>query len=217
MRCLGVFVQAPIPGRVKTRLAADVGPSVAAEVYWQVGRRIVAQVTGSGYRTTVWFAPSTEGVFVREWLEGLPRVELRPQHAGRLGDRLIHTFSRCFADGARRALIISSDCPGVDRRLVAEAFNALGDADIVIGPTAVGGCYLVGLREPQPALLRGLPSAGGATLLLPQLGARAVAARLRLRLLRPLRAVRTAQDARLLGLLATRPAGDGINPTIDRT
>jgi len=36
LRALGVFATAPIPGRVKPRLAADVGPSVASEVYWRV-------------------------------------------------------------------------------------------------------------------------------------------------------------------------------------
>jgi glycosyltransferase A (GT-A) superfamily protein (DUF2064 family) len=41
VRTLGIFAQAPIPGRVKTRLVA-----------------------GSGYRTIVWFTPPTEGAFV---------------------------------------------------------------------------------------------------------------------------------------------------------
>ena len=185
---------------MKSRLAEDVGPSVAAEVYWQIGRRVIAQVTGSGYRTAVWFTPSGEGGFVREWLEGLGSLELRPQPPGPFSDRLSLAFSRYFAEGARRAVIVGINCPGVDRRLVAEAFSALTTQDVVVGPTASGHCYLVGVREPQPALLRGLPTA-----FVQQIARRASAAQLRLRLLRPLRAVNTAQDARLAGLLESRP------------
>lgn len=80
-----MFVQAPIPGRIKVRLAEDVGPSAAAEVHWQIGRRIVSQVAGSGYRTTVWFTPPSEGSFIREWLEGLGRVDRTLQDARVLG------------------------------------------------------------------------------------------------------------------------------------
>ncbi|MGH7606042.1 MAG: TIGR04282 family arsenosugar biosynthesis glycosyltransferase, partial [Gemmatimonadales bacterium] len=162
MRRLGVFLLAPIPGRVKARLTAEVGPSAAAEVHWQIGRRIVGQVAGSGYHTTVWFAPAGEAAFVREWLEGLGRIELRPQPPGPLGDRLAHAFARQFADGARRAVLIATDSPGIDRHLVTEAFTALATSDVVLGPTPAGGCYLVALREPHPGLLRGLPGPGPA-------------------------------------------------------
>ncbi len=199
MRALGIFAQAPIPGRVKPRLSEDVGPSTAAEVYWQVGRRVIASVAGSGYRTITWFTPSTEGAFVREWLDGVGRVELRPQGSGGLGERLAQAFARHFADGAQRAVIIGTECPGLERRHVTEAFAALDAGDLVLGPTPAGGVYLIGLREPQPALLRGVQWSSAA--ILAQLKARAVGARLASHLLRPLRAVETWQDARALGLL----------------
>jgi rSAM/selenodomain-associated transferase 1 len=184
---------------VKTRLAEDVGPSTAAELYWQVGRRVVTSVAGSGYRTIVWFTPPTEGPFVREWLDGLGRVELRPQAGGALGERLAQAFARHFADGAGRAIIVGTDCPGVDRRHVTEAFAALDAHDIVLGPTQGGRVYLIGLREPQPALFRGVDWSSAAVQA--QLKARAADARLAPHLLRPLREVNTLQDARVLGLL----------------
>lgn len=207
MRALGIFAQAPIPGRVKTRLTEDVGPSTAAELYWQVGRRVVTSVAGSGYRTIIWFTPSTEGAFVREWLDGVGRVELRPQGGGALGERLVQAFARHFADGARRAIIVGMDCPGIERRHVAEAFTALDAHDVVLGPTQAGGVYLIGLREPQPALFRGVHWSSAAVQA--QLKARAADARLAPHLLRPLREVETLQDARVLGLLSGRSNIDG--------
>ena len=192
---------------MKSRLAEDVGPSTAAELYWQVGRRVVTSVAGSGCRTIVWFTPPTEGGFVREWLDGLGRVELRPQAGGALGERLAQAFARHFADGAARAIIVGTDCPGVERRHVTEAFAALDAHDIVLGPTQAGRVYLIGLREPQPALFQGIHWSSAA--IQAQIKARAADGRLTLRLLRPLREVNTLQDARVLGLLRGGSNVDG--------
>lgn len=199
MHALGIFVQAPIAGRVKARLAADVGPSTAAEIAWQMGRRTVAAAVGPGYRTVVWYAPAGEAPFVREWLDGLGRFELRPQGAGTHGQRLGAAFARLFREGADRVVLLRTDCPGVTRRVVLEAFAALTAADVVLGPTLGGRYYLLGTGRPQPHLLEGVAWSSGSTA--PQLRSRAAALGLTLRALRPLREVERARDARLLGLL----------------
>jgi uncharacterized protein len=201
---LGIFVKAPIPGRVKTRLAEDIGPSGAADVYWRLGRHVVRSAAGSGYRTTVWFTPRHEAAFVRKWLAGVARggVAFRPQVGASLGARLVTAFAGEFADGARRVVMIGSDCPGVDRRLVREAFAALGDRDVVLGPASDGGYYLIGLAAPRPALFRAIPWSTAAVAV--ETRARARALGLSCRLLRALRDVDTARDARLVGLLGPR-------------
>jgi rSAM/selenodomain-associated transferase 1 len=199
VNALGIFAQAPIPGRVKTRLAADVGPSAAAEVYGRVGRAVVAAVLGPGYRSLVWFTPAAEAAFVREWLDGLGRFELRPQGAGSLGTRLAAAFARHFRDGAGCVVIVGTDCPGVDRRRVQDAFVALTMADVVLGPALDGGCYLIGLRAPRLDLLRSVSWTAGSVAA--QISARARALGLRAHTMPPLRDVDTERDARLLGLL----------------
>ena len=204
MRALGIFVKAPIPGRVKTRLAEDIGPSGAAEVYWRLGRQVVGSTTGAGHRTTVWFTPPGEAAFVREWLDGAGggRVAFRPQVGASLGDRLAHAFAREFTEGAQRVVLIGSDCPGADRRIVADAFRALGGHDVVLGPALDGGFYLIGLTAPQPALFRGVSWSTAAVAVQTRTRARALG--LSCHVLRPLRDVDTALDARVLGLLESR-------------
>lgn len=199
VRALGIFAKAPIPGRVKTRLAEEIGPSGAAEVYWRMGRQVVAATAGSGHRTTVWFTPPREAAFVREWLGGVGRIELRPQVGTSLRARLANAFARQFAEGAGRAVVIGTDCPGVNRRLITEAFTALGESDVVIGPALDGGYYLIGLSAPQPALFRGISWSTAAVAVQTRTRARALG--LSCHLLRPLRDVDTARDARLVGLL----------------
>ncbi len=196
---LGIFVKAPIPGRVKTRLAEDIGSSEAADVSRRLGRQVVGATAGSGHRTIVWFTPAREAAFVREWLHGLGPIEFRPQVGATLGARLSHAVTRQFDEGARRVLIIGSDCPGVGRRLIAEAFTALGKYDLVLGPARDGGYYLIGLRAPQPTLFRGISWSTGAVTI--ETRTRACSLGLSCRLLRPLRDVDTARDARVLGLL----------------
>jgi rSAM/selenodomain-associated transferase 1 len=199
VRALGIFARAPIPGQVKRRLTEEVGPSTAAEVHWQLGRRVVGAVAASGFRSTVWFAPRDELEFVREWLAGLGRVELRPQSGGPLGRRVEQALARHFADGARRVVLVGTDCAGVDRRIVQAAFSALDGHDVVVGPTFDGGAYLLGLNAPLPLSLRDLP--WGRPGLTPVAVTRAKALGLAVRLLPAERAVVTARDARLEGLL----------------
>ncbi len=197
---LGVFVKAPAPGRVKTRLAAEIGLHHAAEIYRHLGRSVVAACAGSGHDTVVWFAPAEAGPAVRAWLQGLRVAAFQAQGAGALGARLAAAFQRHFAAGARRVIIIGSDCPGIDAGLVSRALAALDEYDLVLGPTHDGGYYLIGLRAPARQLFRGIAWSTPAVLW--QTLVRAGQLRLSALLLPRLRDVDTASDARAVGILA---------------
>jgi len=198
-RTLGVFAKAPVTGRVKTRLGAEIGAGKAAALYRRLGREVVAASVGRGYRTVVWFAPPTAGGAVRHWLDGLGVSAFRAQSGRALGTRLAHAFARSFADGDGAVVIIGTDCPGLDRHVIAQAFATLRAHDVVLGPAWDGGYYLIGLRSPEPALFRGIPwSTPGVA---HTTRARARDLGLSCRLLAPLRDVDTARDARVLGLL----------------
>ncbi|MBI2401495.1 MAG: TIGR04282 family arsenosugar biosynthesis glycosyltransferase [Gemmatimonadetes bacterium] len=196
---IAVFAKAPVAGRVKTRLAAEIGPAGACELYRRIGRRVVAAAARTPHTTVVWYSPSGREPLVRDWLSGIDQLSYRAQPPGSLGHRLRHAFARHFDEGARRVLIIGSDCPAITSRSLSRAFRGLNRADAVIGPALDGGYYLIGLRAPQPGLFREIPwSTGGvfdATL------RRARELRCRYRVLRRLRDVDTLADAEVLGLL----------------
>lgn len=156
VRVLLVFAKAPVPGRVKTRLARTLGDERAAELYRRIGRSVVDRVRGGPWRTVVVHTPPDAGHAVREWLGG--DVELRPQAGGDLGQRMASAFRWAFDEaGARRVCIVGTDAPAVDRATVETAFTALDDADVVIGPAADGGYYLLALDRPRDALFRDVP------------------------------------------------------------
>lgn len=155
-RVLLVFAKAPVPGRVKTRLARTLGDERAAELYRRIGRGVVDRVRDGPWRTVVVHAPPDAAPAVRRWLGD--DVELRPQASGDLGERMASAFGWAFDEaGARRVCIVGTDAPAVDRSGVEAAFTALDDADVVIGPATDGGYYLLALDRPREWLFRNVP------------------------------------------------------------
>jgi rSAM/selenodomain-associated transferase 1 len=196
---LGVFVKAPTPGQVKTRLAAELGAARAAEVYRLMGRGVVSACVSPEYDTVVWFAPADARQAVRDWLQGLGVAAFRAQAPGALGARMAAAFLRHFREKAHRVILIGSDCPEVDSRLVSRARAELDQHDVVVGPAHDGGYYLIGLQRAAPRLFRGI--AWSTEAVLEQTMARAREMGLRSALLPTLRDVDTASDARAMDML----------------
>jgi len=153
-RSLIVFAKAPRPGEVKTRLAADVGVDEAARIYRTMGRQIVDAVRPGAYATRIHHAPPDAAKEMASWL-GRERVSYHPQIDGDLGHRMAAAFEESFQD-ADRVCIIGTDAPSVCQETIDEAFTALGASDVVIGPAADGGYYLLALKSPCPALFEGI-------------------------------------------------------------
>jgi rSAM/selenodomain-associated transferase 1 len=155
-RAVLVFVRAPEMGRVKTRLAASLGAGPALRVYRRLAEHAIAQARALAdeARVRVHHTPADAAPAIRDWLgEGLL---LLPQAEGDLGARMQDAFSRAFADGCERVVIIGSDLPGMDARLLRQAFAAMDEADAVIGPARDGGYYLLGLARPVPGVFDGI-------------------------------------------------------------
>lgn len=164
-RILLVFAKVPEPGRVKTRLAGELGAEGAADLYRRMGRMVVDRVRAGPWRTVVCFDPPGGRREVLDWLGGDGDLECRPQEEGDLGARMEEAFAGAFAAapggaGEGPVVIVGTDAPGVEEGLVLEAFRALerrGGPDLVLGPATDGGYYLLGLRGPAARLFREIP------------------------------------------------------------
>jgi len=135
-----IFVRQPALGRVKRRLAAEIGAVEARRVYDLVARRMIARLAG-GRRWRTVLAVTPDGADWRVWPRRLARV---PQGGGDLGQRMGRALRRLARP---RAVLIGSDIPSVSRPAIARAFAALGRSRFVFGPAADGGYWLIGWRR----------------------------------------------------------------------
>jgi rSAM/selenodomain-associated transferase 1 len=138
-----VFARAPRRGRVKRRLARDIGEGAAFRFYRAALRRTLWMLARERrFRTVVAVTPDhARGA----WLCGLPAV---PQGRGDLGQRMSRAMRR-FRTG--RVTIVGSDIPAMTGAHVRDALRLLGGADAVFGPAMDGGYWLVALGPRRPA------------------------------------------------------------------
>ncbi len=88
---------------------------------------------------------------IARWL-GLDLV-YKSQGEGDLGTRMARSLDLAFQDRIDHAVIIGTDCPGLNAQIMAEAFGLLHQShDLVLGPALDGGYYLLGLRYFIPEL-----------------------------------------------------------------
>ena len=151
-----IFLKAPRPGQVKTRLAASVGAEKACAIYRTLAegqlRRLPADC-----RVSVVFTPADAEPEMRSWLGDAYAFE--PQAEGDLGRRLRLAFARAFDADAGPVIAIGGDCPGLGAGPIDRARGLLeeGGNEVVLGPTEDGGYYLIGLRAPRPGLFEDIP------------------------------------------------------------
>ena len=186
-----VFLKAPRPGFVKTRLARDLDAEAAAGIHRVLVERTLARVAAHP-DVELRFAPDDAESEVKSWQRAGWR--LRPQGPGDLGTRLSAATAEAFAEGSSRVLVIGSDCPDIEREDLRAAEEALSRYDVVLGPAEDGGYWLLGLRAPQPALFRDI--AWGTSTVLTQTCERARSAGLEVHELRRLRDIDTLEDWR---------------------
>ncbi len=156
-RCtLGLFAREPIPGQVKTRLAATVGPDLSARLYAAFLAYLVARFANLGNERVLAIADESgaENGYFQALSAG--RYVVTGQGRGGLGERMTEYFARAFDRGAGRVVLIGTDCPQLPRATVAAAFERLAHCDVVLGPSADGGYYLVGQSRPLPEMFQGV-------------------------------------------------------------
>ncbi len=147
------FLKAPRSGYVKTRLGRQVGHDQATRIYRVMAERQVRSVP-ENFRVEVHYAPRGAQNEMRGWLGS--NYHYCVQTGGDLGQRLTQAFARGFRRGAKEIIAVGADCPGLDGASLTEAVRRLRKTDVVLGPAADGGYYLIGLRLPAPQLFEGI-------------------------------------------------------------
>jgi uncharacterized protein len=148
-----IFLKAPRPGLVKTRLAQALGPEAAARIYQQLAAMLMKSLNELE-PVELRFAPDDAFPEIRPWLR--PGWTALPQGEGDLGKRLLRAFEEAFERGSRRVVVIGSDCPGITPEDIHHAWTALLRNELVLGPACDGGYWLIGLNRLLPELFEGI-------------------------------------------------------------
>ncbi len=140
-----IFARKPEAGKVKTRLAKTIGNANTLQIYIKLLEH--TRTVGKEMECDS-FVFLTEPMNDDFW-DGF-FCEL--QHGETLGDKMQHAFELVFNKGYQHCVIIGSDCPGLDTKIVKKAFAFLALNDVAIGPAEDGGYYLLGMKKLIPAI-----------------------------------------------------------------
>ncbi len=147
-RTLVVMLKEPRPGRVKTRLGAEIGHVAACWWFRHQVRSLLRRIDDPRWQVVLAVSPDRACAS-----RLLPRGFLRiPQGGGDLGARMVRAM-RAAPPGP--VCVIGADVPGITRAAIWRAFRALGSAEAVFGPADDGGYWLVGLAQ-SSRLMAGL-------------------------------------------------------------
>lgn len=151
-----IFLRAPEPGKVKTRLAKHLGATLALSFYTHFVQDTLETVDALRVPVHIYFYPSTQKDTVISWLGN--RYRYWCQSGDTLGQRMASAFVHAFETGVDRAVLIGTDIPDLPGRIIDEALDALGTHDAAIGPSADGGYYLIGFNAKGflPAIFSGV-------------------------------------------------------------
>lgn len=155
--CL-IFSRYPEPGLTKTRLIPALGGKGAAELQRWMTEKVVAEAGRlaagrSGLSLELAISGGDERQVVA-WLGS--QLPCREQVGNDLGARLAFAFDQAFARGFQRVVVVGGDCPELTSDILSRAFDRLRHEEMVLGPAADGGYYLMGLRRAVPQLFQGI-------------------------------------------------------------
>lgn len=140
-----VLAKAPVAGQAKTRLTPPYTPEEAAELAAAALEDTLEAVAAT---------PAARRVLVLDGSPGpwLPAgFEVIPQRSGGLDARI----AAAFAVTTGPALLVGMDTPQVTPDLLDIDWD--GAYDAWLGPAVDGGWWTLGLREPNPQLVLGVP------------------------------------------------------------
>lgn len=143
--CILFFVKFPEPGKVKTRLAENIGEKTAAQLYKCFVADLLASLDKIKADIRICYSQETPLSRYQDWL-GKDYIYL-PQEGQTLGKKMESCFIESFCKNYDKTIIIGSDSPDLPDRILKEALEQLDNSQAVIGPSKDGGYYLLGFNK----------------------------------------------------------------------
>lgn len=146
---LALICKAPVPGRVKTRLCPPCTPEQAAQLAAASIADTLASMAATPAARRICILDGEPGPWIPESFEVIPQR----------GDGLDERLAAAFSDIAEPTFLVGMDTPQLTPALLARGVAALQDdgTEAVLGLTADGGYWGIGLRRSWDELFVGVP------------------------------------------------------------
>lgn len=145
-----VFTKPPQKGKVKTRLASTIGDDNAHAVYLEM-LRLNSEVL-LNVKCKIWcFCDGN-------WEEARQKFgdRFRLQKGRDLGEKMRNAILEVIDLTNEATVLVGTDCPDLEANHIHSALDKLDEYDIVFGPSADGGYYLVGMKEDCEQVFTGI-------------------------------------------------------------
>lgn len=143
--CVLFFVKHPASGRVKSRLAEQIGQDAATDLYKSFVADILSTLRTLSVNFKIVFYPPDAEKKIQQWLG--QRYSYIRQIGKDLGQRMKNAFLKAFSDGFNSVVIIGSDLPDLPADYLELGLKALETNGVVLGPSSDGGYYLIGFAK----------------------------------------------------------------------
>jgi rSAM/selenodomain-associated transferase 1 len=141
-RHLIVFARAPVLGGGKRRLARDIGDVAALRFQRLMLARLLRRLgRDRRWRLRLAVTPDRARHRKRLWPHC---IQIIGQGRGDVGERMQRALAACPPGPA---VLVGTDIPALGSGHIGDAFRLLGRHDLVFGPAADGGFWLVGARR----------------------------------------------------------------------
>ncbi|MCB7482238.1 TIGR04282 family arsenosugar biosynthesis glycosyltransferase [Christiangramia sediminis] len=137
-----IFTKNPVAGKVKTRLAKDLGNEKALEIYKFLLDHTAKFTSSVNATKQVYYSDFIN----KEDIWDNQVYDKRKQFGADLGERMHNAFENGFDEGFEKVIIIGSDMFDIDSQDIEKAFSELENHEVVVGPAEDGGYYLFGMK-----------------------------------------------------------------------
>ena len=145
-----VFVRNPELGKVKTRLSKTIGDKYALNIYILLLKHTESVLQKVSSDKVVYYSEEIQNNDL--WSNSCFQKKL--QKGNDLGERMQHAFETAFKEGYEKVVIVGSDLFDLKAVHIENAFKALENHNLVIGPSLDGGYYLLGMKVLHPAVFK---------------------------------------------------------------
>lgn len=152
-----VFAREPLLGKVKSRLANEIGAEEALAVYQAMLARLGQLLTHA--QIAAWDLWVTSNRSHKDFLSICNKTNIYLQSGQDLGAKMDDAIRQTLLEqNVESTILIGTDCPALTAAYLDQALLALeSGVDVVLGPAEDGGYVLVGMRRPIAAVFEDIP------------------------------------------------------------